>query len=147
MSIAGSTGGFAKGIYTANALSLQAAFPFCDPQFREWIYRHVPTEKMVDPVTRLNKVLVRSHIATRFGELPYVARKGSFRFDLRGLARQRYEQIVDFAGRTQDILPGAPAWLKRNHGRMDNKYHASKFYLLAVLLPWLCEHKKQVEVA
>lgn len=147
LSIAGSTGGFAKGIYTANALSLQAAFPFCDPQFREWIYRHVPTEKMVDPVTRLNKVLVRSHIATRFGELPYVARKGSFRFDLRGLAKQRYEQIVDFAGRTQDVLPGAPAWLKRNHGRMDNKYHASKFYLLAILLPWLCEYRKQVQVA
>jgi hypothetical protein len=24
---------------------------------------------------------------------------------------------------------------------MDNKYHASKFYLLAVVLPWLVRHR------
>jgi hypothetical protein len=29
-------------------------------------------------------------------------------------------------------------WLERNRPRLDNKYHASKFYLLAVVLPWLC---------
>jgi hypothetical protein len=27
-------------------------------------------------------------------------------------------------------------WLERHRGRLDNKYFASKFYLLAVVLPW-----------
>ncbi len=128
---------FAKGLYTAHALSLQAAYPFCDRTLREWVYRQVPAHQRVDPVTRANKVLVRRHIAARFRELPYVARKGSFRFDLCGLARQRYEQVYAFAEQARELLPGAPAWLRRNRGRLGNKYHASKFYLLAVVLPWL----------
>ena len=35
------------------------------------------------------------------------------------------------------VLEPADLWLERNRTRLDNKYHASKFYLLAVLLPWL----------
>jgi hypothetical protein len=34
-------------------------------------------------------------------------------------------------------MPGAARWLERNRGRMANKFFASKFYLLAVTLPWL----------
>jgi hypothetical protein len=40
----------------------------------------------------------------------------------------------------RDVLPGAPAWLARHRQRLDNKYDASKFYLLAVVLPWLDHH-------
>ncbi len=137
-SISGAAG-FAKGLYTAHALSLQAAYPFCDRTLREWVYEQVPAHQRVDPVTRANKVLVRRHIAARFSELPYVARKGSFRFDLCGLARQRFEQVHAFAEQARDLLPGAPAWLSRNRGRLGNKYHASKFHLLAVVLPWILQ--------
>jgi asparagine synthetase B (glutamine-hydrolysing) len=136
-SIAGSAGAFAKGLYTASALGLQIAYPFCDCDLREWVHHEVPREQKVDPVTRMNKILVRRHIATHFPELPYVQKKGSFRFDLRGLAAQRYEQVLDFAGQARDFLPGAVAWLERNRQRLDNKYFASKFYLLAIVLPWL----------
>jgi asparagine synthetase B (glutamine-hydrolysing) len=38
-SIAGSAGAFAKGLYTCSALGMQAAYPFCDVRFREWVYR------------------------------------------------------------------------------------------------------------
>lgn len=137
LTVAGATGGFAKGMYTASALSLHAAYPFCDPALREWVYREVPLEQLVDPVTRTSKVLMRRHIAQHFDELPYVARKGSFRFDLCGLAKRRFDQVHAFAGNTRDVLPGATRWLERNRGRLDNKYHASKFYLLAVVLPWI----------
>jgi asparagine synthetase B (glutamine-hydrolysing) len=143
LSIAGAAGGFAKGLYTADALSLQAAFPFCDKALREWIYRHIPVEKLVDPVSKINKVLVRNHIATRFESLPYVSKKGSFRFDLCGLARQRFDQVRAYAHQADDVLPGAVRWLDRNRSRLDNKYHASKFYLLAIVLPWICEHHKK----
>lgn len=135
--IAGVTGSFAKGLYTGNALSLQVAFPFCDDALRDWVYREVPRSQLVDPVTRANKVLVRKHIATHFDDLPYVNRKGSFRFDLCGLARARFEQVHDHAVAARQWLPGAPHWLERNRSRLGNKYHASKFYLLAVVLPWL----------
>jgi hypothetical protein len=137
LTVAGATGGFAKGLYTASALSLHAAYPFCDPALREWVYREVPLEQLVDPVTRTSKVLMRRHIAQHFDELPYVARKGSFRFDLCGLAKRRFDQVHAYAGNTRDVLPGATRWLERNRGRLDNKYHASKFYLLAVVLPWI----------
>lgn len=140
LSIAAATGGFAKGIYTANAMGLQVAFPFCDRQFREWVYDHVPRDKKVDPITKVSKVLVREHIAKHFGELPYVVRKGSFRFDLRGLASQRFDQVHDFARLASDVLPGAGGWLERNRGQLDNKFHASRFYLLAIVLPWIAEH-------
>ncbi len=139
-SISGIAGGFAKGLYTAPALSLRMAYPFCDRALREWVYTQLPSEQRIDPVTRANKVLVRRHIATRFAHLPYVARKGCFRFDLCGLARQRFDQVHDFAVQAHDLLPGAVAWLERNRKRMDNKYHASRFYLLAVVLPWLVQH-------
>ena len=99
----------------------------------------MPRQQKVDQDTHVNKILIRNHIAARFGELPYVRSKGSFRFDVRGLARQRFDQVRDFAARSADLLPGAAPWLDRNRGRLDNKYHASKFYLLAVLLPWLLQ--------
>lgn len=140
MSICGSAGAFAKGLYTASALSLQVAYPFCDRALREWVYNRVPQEYKVDPATKTNKVLVRKHIESRFADLPYVAKKGSFRFDVRGLARQRYDQVHAFAHEARDVLPGATRWLENNRRRFDNKYHASKFYLLAVVLPWISAH-------
>lgn len=140
-SIAGSAGAFAKGLYASAALSLKAAYPFCDLSLREWIHREVPRYQKVDPATKLNKLLIREHIAARFTDLPYVHGKGSFRFDLRALARARYDQVHALAQRQRDYLPGAATWLERNRSRMGNKYHASKFYLLAVLLPWL-EHAR-----
>lgn len=139
-SIAGGAAAFAKGLYTLSAMSLQAAYPFCDARFREWVHREVPRDLLVDPDTKDNKVLVRQHIARRFGDgLPYVARKGSFRFDLRGLAKARFEQVHALALQAGDVLPGAAGWLERNRHRLGNKYHASKFYLLAVVLPWITE--------
>lgn len=137
-----SASAFAKGLYITSALSLRAVYPFCDPDLREWVYRQVPLDQRVDPVTRASKVLVRKHIATRFGELPYIARKGSFRFDLCGLASQRFEQVHAYAVQGRDSLPGAVDWLERNRGRLDNKYHASKFYLLAIVLPWIAQNGK-----
>ncbi|MCL1634895.1 asparagine synthase-related protein [Luteimonas sp. SX5] len=137
MSIAGSAGAFAKGLYAAHALSLHAAYPFCDRALRDWVHHQVPRDQKVDPETRVNKMLIRKHIATRFGDLPYVRNKGSFRFDLRGLAAQRFDQVRSYAQQAADLLPGATPWLDRNRRRLDNKYHASKFYLLAVVLPWV----------
>ena len=145
MSIAGSAGAFAKGLYTASAMSMHAAYPFCDHALREWIHREVPRDQKVDPVTHVNKMLIRRHIASRFGELPYVRRKGSFRFDLCGLGAQRFERVRDYAGQVRDLLPGAVPWLDRNRQRLDNKYHASKFYLLAVVLPWLAHHRRDLQ--
>ncbi|MEP7098194.1 MAG: hypothetical protein ABI748_11065, partial [Dokdonella sp.] len=87
----------------------------------------------------INKVLVRQHIAQHFQQLPYVRTKGSFRFDLCGLARQRFDQVHAFAMQGQSLLPGAVHWLESHRHRMDNKYYASKFYLLAVTLPWLLD--------
>jgi len=143
-SIAGSAGAICKGVYTTSALSLQVAYPFCDRQLREWVSREVPLEQLMDLNTKTNKVLVRKHIARRFSDLPYVARKGSFRFDLRGLARCRFEQVHASALEARDVLPGAVDWLERNRGRLDNKYHASKFYLLAIILPWIAQHGREL---
>lgn len=137
MSISGAAAGFAKGLYTTDALGMHAAYPLCDHDLREWVYTHVPRDKMVDQVGKVNKVLVRQHIKERLGVLPYVERKGSFRFDVCGLARQKFDQVHGYAVQASDQLPGAVDWLERNRGRLGNKYHASKFYLLAIVLPWL----------
>ena len=131
---------FAKGLYVSSALSLRSAYPFCDPALRDWVYRHVPRDQLLDRATATNKVLVRRHIATRFETLPYISRKGSFRFDLCGLAAARFDQVHALALQEAELLPGAARWLERNRGRLDNKYHASKFYLLAVVLPWIAHH-------
>lgn len=142
MSIAGSAGAFAKGLYAAHALSLHAAYPFCDHTLREWVHHEVPRYQKVDPDTRVNKMLIRKHIATHFGDLPYVRKKGSFRFDLCGLAAQRFDLVRSYAQQASDLLPGAVPWLDRNRRRLDNKYHASKFYLLAIVLPWLVQRNR-----
>jgi len=139
-SIAGPTSSMAKGLFTTHASGVEAAYPFCDRRLRDWVYHQVPQDQLIDPVTRANKLLVRKHIAERFEELPYVAKKGSFRFDLCGLAKHRFEPVHDFAVQARDILPGAVGWLEDNRARFDNKYHASKFYLLAIVLPWIVQH-------
>lgn len=144
-SIAGSAASFAKGQYTASALSLRAAYPFCDRKLSEWVHSQVPADQLLDEKHHVTKILVRKHIATRFDDLPYVSRKGSFRFDVRGLARQRYDQVLAYAVAMQELLPGVVKWLRRNRVRLDNKYHASKFYLLATVLPWLAHHGKGLE--
>ena len=130
--------GFAKGLYTGDALSLPIAYPFCDQRLHEWVTREVPRDLQMDAAAKKNKLLVREHIDTYFGDLPYVReKKGSFRFDLIGLARERFDQVHAFAEDARDIVPGATAWLERNRCRMGNKFHASRFYLLAVVLPWI----------
>jgi hypothetical protein len=132
-----SASALAKGLYTTSALGLKSAYPFCDRRLREWVYREVPLDQLVHPRTRASKALVRQHIARWFGPLPYVERKGSFRFNLRGLAEARFDQVHAYASQASGVLPGAVAWLERNRRRLDNKYYASKFYLLAIASPWI----------
>jgi Asparagine synthase len=126
----------AKGMYAASAMSLRLVYPYCDEHLRDWIFNDVPDDRLIGP-GGVNKVLVRKHIAKHFQQLPYVNAKGSFRFDLCGLAQQRFDQVYAFALRTQALLPGAPRWLEMHRSRLENKYFASKFYLLAMTLPWL----------
>ncbi|MEP7098193.1 MAG: asparagine synthase-related protein [Dokdonella sp.] len=132
---------FAKGMYTAKALSLRLVYPYCDARLCDWVFHKVPDDRLIGP-GGVNKVLVRQHIAQHFQQLPYVAAKGSFRFDLCGLAQQRFEQVHAFAMQTQAVLPGAPGWLERHRNLLHNKYFASKFYLLAMTLPWLLSRMK-----
>lgn len=127
---------FAKGMYAAKALALRLAYPYCDTRLCDWVFHEVPDDCLIGP-GGVNKVLVRQHIARHFQGLPYVAAKGSFRFDLCGLARQRFDQVHAFATQAQVLLPGAPVWLERHRHLLHNKYFASKFYLLAIALPWL----------
>ncbi|HET6431610.1 asparagine synthase-related protein [Dyella sp.] len=129
---------FAKGMYVASALDLRMAYPYCDGPLCDWVFQDVPDEQLIG-AGGINKVLVRKHIARRFGHLPYVAAKGSFRFDLCGLAHERFDQVWAMAQQTRGLVPGAPAWLERYRHQLGNKYFASKFYLLAILLPWLLQ--------
>ena len=140
LDVMASPGGIAKGTYTTAALSLRVAYPYCDAKLRHWITHEVPPEQRMDVRKGINKVLVREHIARRFPKLPYVLAKGSFRFDLCNLAQQRFEQVYDYSLQARDVLPGAPDWLARHRHRLDHKYHASKFYLLAIALPWINQH-------
>lgn len=128
--------GFAKGMYVAPAMGLRLAYPYCDMPLCKWIFSSVPNDRLIGR-GGVNKVLVRRYIAQRFRSLPYVQSKGSFRFDIQGLARQRFEQVHAFALHARALLPGAPAWLEKHRRCLDNKFFASKFYLLAVTLPWL----------
>ena len=127
---------FGKGMYTASALSLQLAYPNCDARLCDWIFHEVPDALLIGP-GGVNKVLVRQHIAKQFRKLPYVQAKGCFRFDLCGLARERFDQVHAFAMVGRALLPGASRWLETHRHRLGNKYFASKFYLLAITLPWL----------
>lgn len=132
------SGMLAKGMYMARAVSLRLAYPYCDEPLRDWVFHEVPDDYLIGP-GGVNKVLMRKYIAGHFRDLPYVHSKGSFRFDLRGLARRRFEQVRTFAEQAREVMPGAPAWLDANRKFLDNKYFASKFYLLAVTLPWLLD--------
>lgn len=137
--VVGESAHLAKGMYAARAMSMRLAYPYCDERFRDWVFNDVPDDRLIGP-DGLNKVLMRQYIAKRFHHLPYVKAKGCFRFDLRGLARQRFDQVYAFAVQTQALLPGAAPWLEAHRSRLDNKYFASKFYLLAMVLPWLVSH-------
>lgn len=134
--VIGESAHLAKGMYSAAAMSLRLAYPYADPQFRDWVFKDVPDELLIGP-GNVNKVLMRQYIDRHFHNLPYVRTKGCFRFDVRGLARQRFDQVYDFAQRSPALLPGATRWLETHRDRLGNKYFASKFYLLAMVLPWL----------
>lgn len=128
--------GFAKSMYCATSLGLRMAYPYCDKPFCEWIFNEVPNDRLIGP-HGLNKVLQRRYIAQHFQQLPYVQAKGSFRFNLPGLARQCFEQVHAYAVQARAMLPGAAAWLEEHRHCLENKFFASKFYLLAVTLPWV----------
>jgi len=140
-------GGFAKSMYSATSLGLRMAYPYCDKPFCEWIFNDVPEDRLIGP-HGLNKVLQRRYIAQHFQQLPYVQTKGSFRFNLPGLARQCFDQVHAFAVQARAMLPGAAAWLEEHRHCLENKFFASKFYLLAVTLPWvLSRASRAVEMA
>lgn len=130
------SGQLAKGMYIAKAMSLRLAYPYCYEPLRDWVFHCVPDDHLIGP-GGVNKVLMRNYIAQHFKQLPYVQSKGCFRFDLCGLASRRFDQVRDFAEQARDVMPGAPAWLDKHRAVLGNKYFASKFYLLAVVLPWL----------
>lgn len=136
---------FGKGMYASSALGLRLAYPYCETPLCDWVFHQVPDDYLMGP-DGTNKVLVRRHIARHFEQLPYVAAKGSFRFDLCGLARQRFDQVHAFAMQAQALLPGAPRWLEAHRHRLGNKYFASKFYLLAIVLPWLISRMKTAQL-
>jgi hypothetical protein len=136
--VVGESAHLAKGMYAAKAMSLRLAYPFCDPTLRDWTFNNVPDDHLIGP-GGVNKVLMRNYIAQHFQQLPYVKSKGCFRFNLLGLARARFDQVHAFAEQAQALLPGAPHWLETHRDRLDNKYFASKFYLLAMTLPWLVD--------
>ena len=140
------SGQLAKGMYIAKAMALHLVYPYCDEALRDWVFHQLPDRDLIGP-GGVNKVLMRKYIARRFGELPYVKCKGSFRFDLRGLADRRYEQVRAFAEQARDLMPGAPAWLDSHRDLLGNKFFASKFYLLAVTLPWLLNRMHGTQVA
>jgi asparagine synthetase B (glutamine-hydrolysing) len=135
---------FGKGMYAASALGLRLVYPYCEPALCDWVFHQVPDDYLMSP-DGTNKVLVRRHIARHFEQLPYVLHKGSFRFDLCGLARQRFDQVHAFAMQAQALLPGAPRWLEAHRHRLGNKYFASKFYLLAIVLPWMLSRMKTAQ--
>jgi asparagine synthetase B (glutamine-hydrolysing) len=134
--IAEAAAAFPKGQYTTTALGLRQAYPYCDTRLGDWVYNEVPDTQLIDRDGH-SKPLVRKHITRHFGALPYVKAKGSFRFDLCGLAQVRFNQVHGFAVEAADLLPGATRWLETHRGRLGNKFFASKFYLLAITLPWL----------
>lgn len=142
--IAEAAAAFPKGLLTAHALNLHIAYPYCNETLRKWVMHEVPPALRMDPVTGTSKILVRQHIARHFERLPYVNGKGSFRFDLRGLAAAKFEQVHAIAEDTCELVPGATTWLERHRHQFDNKYYASKFYLLAVTLPWLRRHAHEM---
>ncbi|WP_333678995.1 asparagine synthase-related protein [Dyella sp.] len=135
----GESSNLGKGMYAARAMSLRLAYPYADPQFRDWIFHQVPDDRLIGP-GGVSKVLMRQYIAECFEQLPYVKAKGSFRFDLCGLAKLRFDQVYAYAEEVKGLLPGATRWLETHRKLMENKYFASKFYLLAVVLPWLLSH-------
>ncbi|GGA42783.1 asparagine synthase-related protein [Dyella nitratireducens] len=137
--VIGESSHLGKGMYAARAMSLRLAYPYADPQFRDWVFRQVPDDRLIGP-GGVSKVLMRQYIAECFEQLPYLKAKGSFRFDLCGLARQRFDQVYAYADEVKALLPGASRWLGKHRKLMENKYFASKFYLLAVVLPWLLSH-------
>jgi hypothetical protein len=144
--VVGESAHLAKGMNATHAMSLRLAYPYADPRFRDWVFNYVPSELLIGP-DGVNKVLMRKYIAQRFRQLPYVQTKGCFRFDLRGLARQRFDQVYAFAQQMQTLLPGAPKWLEAHRDRLDNKFFASKFYLLAMILPWLLSRMQPAAVS
>jgi asparagine synthase (glutamine-hydrolysing) len=138
---ASAQGVMSKGLCTADAMGMTVAYPFTDERLAHFVHHHVPAELRANVSCGENKVLVRQHIEAKLGTLPYVRRKGSFRFNLRLLAAQRFEQVLEACTDVQDQLPGASAWLRSHHRLLDNKYFASKFYLLAIVAPWLRAHR------
>jgi hypothetical protein len=83
---------------------LRLVYPYCDERLRDWIFHHVPDDLLIGP-GGVNKVLMRKYIDQHFQQLPYVKVKGSFRFDLCGLARTaRFDQVHAFALQTQALL-------------------------------------------
>ncbi|HEY4294123.1 asparagine synthase-related protein [Luteibacter sp.] len=127
---------FGKGMFVTAATGMDVAYPYCDPGVSGFVLREVPSSWRMGPNGQ-NKRLVRAHIARHFERLPYVQAKGCFRFNVRQLARERFDQVHALSAACADVVPGATAWLERHRRRLDNKYHASKFYLLAVVLPWV----------
>lgn len=137
--IAEGAAAFAKGGYVSEASGLKVGYPFCDRELARWV-RSLPGSLRRDALTGMNKIIVRKHIEARFTQLPYVTGKGSFRFDLRALARLRYEYVRHLADTCSNTVPGAAGWLDKHRTLLGNKFHASKFYLLAVTLPWIEAH-------
>jgi asparagine synthetase B (glutamine-hydrolysing) len=138
LSILEAGGAFAKGRLSTESFGMNVLYPFCNDEIARFMCS-LPQKYKMNKET--NKIIVRKHIEYYFKDLPYVKTKGSFRFNLVNFANTSFDQVFHFAELNQQTLPGAKNWLIKNKPHLDNKYFASKFYLLAIILPWLHFHQ------
>lgn len=133
-------GAFAKGRFSAHSYGMNVVYPFCDDNLALYVSKLPKAFKYEGGV---NKIIVRHHISKHFKHLPYVSSKGSFRFNLTKFAAEAFDQVFHYAELNAETLPGARNWLIKNRLYLNNKFFASKFYLLAIVLPWLYQQQKK----
>ncbi len=131
-----------KARLAAASLGMKCCFPYCDEELADYFFNLPPGEKY-DYGTRTNKLALRRYLAERGQpDREYIARKGSFRFDIEKYVWVNLPEIGravrEASGRY--ALPGLHEvfeHLARRQGRAGNYVIASKLYLLGIASVWL----------
>lgn len=113
-----------------------AVFPYCDRGVVEHCF-HLPRADRYDLASATNKLELRKLLASRIGDAPYLATKGSFRYDVRRFVEVNDEVVARELVAAEEILPGVTKLGRFYRARRRNYVHAYMLTSLFMVAAWL----------
>lgn len=134
-----------KGRLAAVSNENEIVFPFCDKDMIEYYFNMIESDKF-DYNNRVNKIALRKMLQEEYGEVEYLSKKGSFRYDMVSFLSHNSISIIKEIENIDKLIPNYLIVFKRYWKHKNNYIYASMAYHLFILALWLNQQSDKHQI-